>query len=97
MDKKNSFDNVDARGRGSSRREVSERKSDDQSKPGSGNNDAPSGGADAGPAAKNRRKRAGDEGGWMTSASEGTGSRHTKAAVPVEEDDPKEAQMSRYP
>lgn len=45
--------------------------------------------------AKNRRKRAGDEGGWMTSNSEGNASRHAPVPMPVDEDDGKDAQQSR--
>lgn len=83
-----------------SRRESSERKPVEQEDNKDDKYDSKP--SDAGPAegnaqpAKNRRKRAGDEGGWMTSGGGGgTGGRHATLALPIEEDEPKESQAAR--
>jgi hypothetical protein len=81
----------------SSRRDNSERKGNDNSegKEGVDNREGIVEGSQAA-APKNRRKRAGDDGGWMTTNTEGTGSRHAVATIPVEEDEPKDAPANRY-
>lgn len=89
MEKKSSNDNVESRSRG--RRDTSERKPDQAD-----SKEQSEGGGEA-PVAKNRRRRAGgDENGWMTNNSAGPVSRHASiAAVPMEEDDPKDSQAVR--